>query len=209
MKRTMLAVCVFLIGSYAAWAGTVCPAAGGSNPFPHPPDPTGTGCNVLITINANGTATVTVPDATPYENSEDVLVGVKNNSTGNVSSVALTGTDIFGFDGDGICVYTFVGSSYCNASQTQGTDPGDYQGPNTIFTVTNANSGTVNFSPTIAVGGTSYFSLEGVPTNSIAAVPVIGPSTGGTVTAPALSTWGLLLLTVLLMGLSTRMLKRA
>jgi hypothetical protein len=164
---------------------------------------------VLITINANGSATVTVPDSTPYENSEDVLVGVKNNSTGSVSSLALTGSGIFGFDGDGICIYTFVGSSYCNASQTAGTDPGDYQGPTSTFSSTNGNTGSVNFNPAIGAGGVSYFSLEGVPTNSLAATATIGPGGGGTVAAPALSTWGMLLLTVLLMGLSFRMLKRA
>jgi len=40
-----------------------------------------------------------------------VLVGVVNNSASTVSSLALTGSDIFGFDGDGICTFTFVGSA--------------------------------------------------------------------------------------------------
>lgn len=180
IKKTTLATTLFLLGSCAAWAGSVCPAAGGSNPFPHPPDPSGTGCNVLITINSNGTATVTVPDSTPYESSDDALIGVLNNSSGTVSSLALTGSDIFGFESDGICIYTFVGSGYCSASQKSGTDPGDYAGPSNTFTITNANTGTVNFSPGIGAGGTAYFSLEGVPTASLAPVPTIGPGTGVT-----------------------------
>jgi len=210
MKRTPLALILLLLGSCAAWAGSVCPAASGANSFPHPPDPMGTGCNVLITVNANGTTTITVTDSTPYENSEDVLVGVKNNSSTPVTSLALNGgsaNDIFGFDGDGICTFTFVGSSYCTSAYYQ-SDPGDYAGPNNTLTATNATAGTVNFSPAVAAnGGTSYFSLEGVPSASISAT--VGTGTATTTTVPALSTWGLALLAVLLMGLSVRMLKRA
>jgi hypothetical protein len=206
MKKTTLAAMLLLLGSCAAWGGTVCPAAGGANTFPHPPDPSATGCNVVITVNANGTTTVTVTDATPYELSEDVLVGVVNNSGSTVTSLALTGSDIFGFDGDGICTFTFVGSSYCSGTYYK-TDPGDYAGPTNTFTVTNGNSGTVNFSPGIAPGGgTAYFSLEGVPTVSLGVTVGTGPGSP----VPALSTWGLVLLTVLLMGLSViRLLKRA
>lgn len=131
---------------------------------------------------------------------------MRNNSSGTVSSLALSRSGIFGFEGDGICAFTFVGSGYCSGSYYR-SDPGDYAGPSSTFTVTNANSGTVNFSPGIGPGGTSYFSLEGVPTSSLAPIPTVGPSTG--VSAPALSTWGMLLLTVLLMGLSIRLLKRA
>jgi hypothetical protein len=119
-----------------------------------------------------------------------VLVGVVNNSASTVSSLALTGSDIFGFDGDGICTFTFVGSGYCTASQTAGTDPGDYQGPTSTFAITNANSGTVNFSPAIAAsGGTSYFSLEGAPTASLGVVVGTG---GGTTSTPAPSSITLL-----------------
>jgi hypothetical protein len=138
---------------------------------------------VVITIAANGTPSVQVTDSTPYEESEDVLVGVKNNSTSTVASIGLTGTDIFGFDGDGICTFTFVGSSYCTTAQQNGTDPQDYQGPTSTFTVTNANTGSVNFSPAIAAnGGTAYFSLEGVPTVSLTVTVTTG--TGGTTPTP-------------------------
>lgn len=172
-------------------AGSICPAASGSNPFPHPPDPTATGCNVVITIASNGSVSTAITDSTPYENSEDIIVGVKNNSTSTVGSLALTGSGIFGFDGDGICVYTFTGSSYCTSSQSSGTDPGDYQGPTSTFAnYASGNSGTVVFSPAIAAnGGSSYFSLEGVPSASLG-VTVGGG--GGTPTTPAPSSLMLL-----------------
>ena len=40
----------------------------------------------------------------PFDGSDDTLVGVYNNSGATVSTIGLTATtDIFGFDGDGIC----------------------------------------------------------------------------------------------------------
>ena len=210
MKKLTLILAILALGTTASWAGTVCPAAGGANPFPHAPDPNGTGCNVLITIAVNGTVSITVLDATPYEESEDVLVGVLNNSGVSINSINLTGSGIFGFEGDGICIYTFVGSGYCTALQRGGADPEDYAGPTSTFSnFATANSGTVNFAPGIpANGGKTYFSLEGAPTASITAtVGSTGPS-GGTAGAPALSTWGMMLLVVLLVGLSLRMMKQ-
>lgn len=97
--KTLSRLLILACAAAVAFAQSICPAAGGTSPFPHPPDPTGTGCNVVITIAANGTPSVQVTDSTPYEESEDVLVGVKNNSTSTVASIGLTGTDIFGFDG--------------------------------------------------------------------------------------------------------------
>ncbi len=194
-----------LAGSLTLSAGTICPAGSGANPFPYSPDPTGTGCNAVITIAANGSVSVAVTDSTPYEFGEDVLIGVKNNSSTPVSSIALNGGSggyIFDLDGDGICIYTFVGSSYCSASQQSGTDPQDYYGPTSTFTninQTTLNSGTVNFNPPIPPhGGTTYFSLEGVPSANLSAT-VTG--TGSSVsTAPTLGEWGMILLGALLIG---------
>src|ERR1017187_3742680 len=154
MKTTFLSFALMALGT-CAWAGTVCPAASGGNPFPHAPDAAATGCNVVITINADRSVTVTVPDATPYENSEDVMVGVQNNSSSSVPNIGLTGSGIFGLEGDGICIYTFVGSGYCTVPPYT-SDPGDYYGPNTTFSITNANTGTVNFTAPIPAGGIAY-----------------------------------------------------
>ncbi|HEX3742506.1 MAG TPA: hypothetical protein VHW09_01190 [Bryobacteraceae bacterium] len=205
MKRWTMTLALVAMGSVASWAGSVCPAGNGSNPFPHSPDSTATGCNVVITINSNGSLTVTVPDSTPYEESEDVLVGVVNNSSVQVNSLNLSGSGIFGFDGDGICVYTFVGSGYCTGAYLN--DPLDYAGPTSTFTnFSGGDSGTVNFAPGIVPGGTSYFSLEGVPGNTITGS--VGSSGPVTAAAPAVSTWGLAFLVIGLAGLSFRMMKR-
>lgn len=181
--KTLSRLLILACAATVAFAQAICPGAAGTNNFVHAPDPTNTGCNVLITIAANGTASVSIPDSSPYDGSEDTLIGVKNNSASTVASLSLTGSDIFGFDGDGICTFTFVGSSYCTTAQKAGTDPQDYQGPTSTFTVTNANTGSVNFSPAIAAnGGTSYFSLEGVPTVSLAVT--VTPGSGSTSATP-------------------------
>jgi hypothetical protein len=196
MKRSLLVAAILAWGANAAFAGSICPAGNGANPFPYNPDNSGTGCNVVITISASGAVSVALKDSNPYENSEDVLVGVVNNSPSPVGSLAInggSGNDVFGLDGDGICTFTFVGSSYCTAAQKAGTDPGDYYGPTSSFTNigSGGTSGTVNFSPGVpANGGTTYFSLEGIPTASLGVV--VGSSGGGTSNVPAPSSIALL-----------------
>lgn len=194
MKTVIRSFALVAFAACAAWAGSICPAGNGSRPFPHSPDVNGTGCNVVITINADRTTTVSIKDPQPYENAEDVIVGVLNNSSGNVPSFDLSGNDIFGFEGDGICIYTFVGDSYCSASARAGVDPQDYAGPTTTFVIKDNNTGTVKFNPAVAPnGGSTYFSLEGVPTVNLA-VQVAAPSAGGngpTAGVPALSTYAI------------------
>ncbi len=161
--------------SALAMAGTICPGAPTGTTFTHPPDPTATGCNVVITIAANGSISTAIVDATPYESSEDAIIGVKNNSATPVGSLNLTGAGVFGFEGDGICTFTFSGSGYCAGAFYQ-TDPGDYAGPTSTFAnFASGNSGTVNFNPAVpANGGSTYFSLEGIPTANLAVTT--GPS---------------------------------
>jgi hypothetical protein len=124
-----------------------------------PPVGADTGCGVLITVNPDGSGTVTDdPSQPPYENAEDALVGLQNNAPGAVNSVDLSSsTDIFGFDGDGICS-TFI------SPQPSGCPfgPTEYEGPGTSFSNISADttSGTVNFSPGVGPGGSAYFSLE-------------------------------------------------
>ena len=129
-----------------------------------PPIGADTGCGTLITVNPDGSGTVTSdPSQPPYENVEDTLVGLQNNSTGTVSSIDLSApgpppVDIFGFDGDGICS---VGISPQPAGCPFG--PTEYEGPGTSFSnidTTDFASGTVNFSPVVGPGGSAYWSLE-------------------------------------------------
>jgi hypothetical protein len=133
-----------------------------------------TSCAVLIVLDG-GRVTLVDPSQGPFDGVEDTLIGVQNNSSQPVSSLPLTGVGIFGFDADGLCTalpqpvgcpygpttYEGRGSSTSIAS----TAPGG----GVTFTITNADTGTVNFSPGIPPGGSAYFSLEG-PTSSIAPV---------------------------------------
>jgi hypothetical protein len=212
VKVLSLSFSLLALGTRVAWAGSICPGAPSGNNFPHPPDPNGTGCNVVITINADGSTAVSVKDSTPYENSEDIIVGIQNNSSSTVPALSITsapGNDIFGFDGDGMCIYTFVGSSYCSAAQMAGTDPFDYQGPTSTFTNIGSNglTGTVNFNPAISAGGSTYFSLEGQPSASLVVGVGPGGGSGTPSNVPTLSGWALALLAGLLMGSSLWMMR--
>lgn len=117
-----------------------------------------TTCGIVITLNTGGTATITATGQGPYDGIEDTLVGVVNNSGGTVGSISLSGSNIFGFDFDGICTYTpFTGSGYCSSLPAGSSG---YEGPGTSFTITDANDGSVSFAGGLANGGTAYFSLE-------------------------------------------------
>lgn len=212
MKRFLLVTAVLAWVASSAFAGSVCPSSSGPSGFSHPPDSAATGCNVVVTIAANGSVSTAVTDATPYENSEDVLVGVVNNSSTPVASLNLTGgagNDIFGFDGDGMCTYVFTGNGYCTGSYYL-TDPGDYAGPTSTFTNISGNglAGTVNFSPAVAAsGGTTYFSLEGIPTGGLTAV--VGPSGPSAVPSPSSITLLIVGFAVLLLIQAKRKFARA
>jgi hypothetical protein len=64
-----------------------------------------TGCQYLITINNTTETVLNDPNQGPYEGSDDSLIGVQNNSSAPVSALPLSvpGSELFGFDGDGIC----------------------------------------------------------------------------------------------------------
>ncbi len=138
---------------------------------------TNTGCNTLITFNPDGSISTTIPNPIPFDGIEDNLVGILNNSSLTISSINLTGNNIFGFDGDGLSSY---GLSF---------GPSGYEGPNNTFTIVDANNGTVNFTTPLAPGQNAYFALEEAPTLSLvvspgASVPepftIIGTLVGGT-----------------------------
>ena len=68
-----------------------------------------TGCGSLIIIGSDGSASFTPENGGAFDSSEDVVVGIINDSDALVTSVALSGGDVFGFDGDGICTYAAGG----------------------------------------------------------------------------------------------------
>lgn len=125
------------------------------------------GCNTIITLNAGGTATINITSAAAYDGVEDQLVGVINNSGAAVGGITLSGSDIFGFDGDGAfssaCDFS-GGAPYPCGAATPGDTTG-YAGPGTSFTVVDNDNGTVNFTNPggLANGANIVFSLEEAP----------------------------------------------
>lgn len=161
-----------LAGAVAVIASSAT-AAAAAPLFPQcPPVGSNAGCSQLVVINDKGVATVQVDPAAPpsgYDGVEDTLIGVQNNSSRPISSINLASTTarIFGFDQDGIC----DPSSWPAATTTntppgcpgpQGFGPTGYEGPGTSFSNISSNdaTGTVNFTPALAPGGSAYFGLE-------------------------------------------------
>lgn len=138
-------------------------------------------CEILLVVNPDQTISVLGdPSVGPYDGSDDTLVGILNNSSSAIAAVTVSGTGsgLAGFDGDGICTYStggtnssgFAGDSYCTSQQLDGTDPGDYAGPGTSFTLdpNSQDDVEVDFADNgLAAGGSTYFSLEGALTAAV------------------------------------------
>ena len=120
---------------------TECPAVGADS-----------SCGLLVEITDSGATVYGDPTQGPYDGVEDTLIGVVNDSSRTYGAMALTSsTNLFGFDGDGICAY---GAGSCG--------PTGYEGPNTSFSDISPDytSGVVNFPSGLAPGASTYFSLE-------------------------------------------------
>lgn len=124
------------------------------------------GCNLIITATDNGSGgisyAITAGSLTvPYEFADDQAVGVVNNSSLSISSIPLSGSDIFDFEDDGIQQYL--------SPETCPSGPTTYEGvingtSNCVtFNVTDFDNGSVVFNGGLAAGQTAYFSLEGAP----------------------------------------------
>jgi hypothetical protein len=170
-----LALAALLTGAsaYAATVFTQCPAVGNDT----------NGCELLITVtsvDAGGNATAftvtdSSPDQGPYDGAEDTLIGVMNSTTSVLNALAISSTlDLFGFDGDGACSGAFGTIAGCAGA----TDPSGYAPAGVTFTGISSDltSGTVDFAPGIAAGGSGWFSLEEPLTASEIAPGVPEPS---------------------------------
>ena len=145
----------------------VCPAIGTLG--------AATDCNVEIFYGAGGAVDTITPNPTPYDGSDDNLVGIINNSGATISTLTFNGAgnDLFGFDGDGLQTY----------AAGIGSDPTGYGGETSLgeFTTftgisTDETTGTVVFGASgIPDGGTAYFSLEGPPTAFVPPPPITVP----------------------------------
>jgi hypothetical protein len=175
MRLLILVLAVFATSEGVATAQ--CPAVGAD-----------TNCGVVLTILdiSTGRGTCSARNCVsisnnqgPFDEIEDTLVGVVNNSRIPITSLKLTSTnDIFGFDGDGICgLSPNTGQPYNPLPAGCPFGPTGYEGPGVSFNTTSVNSGTVNFNPPIAPnGGTAYFSLEESLTAATACTSVINNS---------------------------------
>ena len=138
----------------------------------------GGGCNVIITFNFDGSIVTTVPNANPYDGSDDQLVGIVNLSGSAITTIGLSSTTafLFGFDADGACSGSYVlGAANCPHGGVSGSLSlgNDYLGLASSFTPSGAGcpgasckSGNVNFAGAAAIAaltGTSWFSLEAPP----------------------------------------------
>jgi len=182
MKLTHLFLAGGLLTASSVFGAAICPTTSGQGGT----DSSGTGCSLLVTFASGGTATVSTTGLGPYDNSEDVTVGVINNGSTPISSVTLSsssGTDAFGFDGDGIQAFASTNGVTIGTGGATG-----YEGPNSVFDLTGVVGGdgtlVVNFSTAIGAGAGDYFSLEGTPAIG-GGITVGGGGGGGNTPEPA------------------------
>jgi hypothetical protein len=159
-------------------------------------------CGVVITViqtgnapcPAQGCAAVSFTGQGPYDQIEDTLIGVVNNSNLAINSLRLQSSlPAFALDGDGICgTDPNTGLPFVPAPPGCPFGPTTYEGPGVSFSNISADltTGTVNFTPPIPVGGTAYFSLEESLTAATACSTIINnsvpkPAPGGSPTINA------------------------
>ncbi len=131
---------------------TQCPAIGSSP-----------SCEILLVINPDNSVNVLNDSSVgTFDGSDDTLVGIVNNSSAAVKAITVSGpgSDLSGFDVDGICsgsYGTWSGSSGCPYGPT------GYEGPGTSFVTKSSlpDSAEVDFTGGLAPGKSAYFSLEG------------------------------------------------
>jgi hypothetical protein len=152
-------------------------AGGSANSAPCPNINGVTTCNVVITAGPGGSFVTTVPNANPYDGSDDNLVGIVNNSGSTITSLSFIGSGngggLFNFDGDGL---QFYNSAAGGSPDTTGYGGKVSTGQNDYFTNIHTttvfdDSGTVVFGAGgIPDGGSAYFSLESAPSINITPV---------------------------------------
>jgi hypothetical protein len=140
-----------------------------SPPFTEcPPIGASPSCEILLVVNADNSVSVLGdPSVGTFDGSDDTLVGIVNDSATAVNAVTVSGpgSDLSGFDGDGICsgdYGSWNGSAQCPYGPT------GYEGPGTSFVTDPSlpDSAEVDFTGGLAPGASAYFSLEGALTSA-------------------------------------------
>ena len=162
-----------LMMSNQAFAG-ICPTTSGLPAYGGGGAGSATACNMVITFNSNGSISTTFGPQSTYDSIDDALIGIVNNSGHALTSINLSGNNIFGFDGDGVDGYTGTPNLAAGMSSSgfyqyeYGVDQyggSDAYFTNFQFTIINGfyhpDNGTVNFLNSISGnGGEDYFALE-------------------------------------------------
>lgn len=97
------------------------------------------GCNEIITATSPITGSIATVNITPYDGSDDQLVGIVYTGTGTLPSFTVNGPGITGFDGDGAfqtgsgCVTSGTNTNGCLGTTEYGLsatqpNPNDYEG---------------------------------------------------------------------------------
>jgi hypothetical protein len=161
---------------------------------------TGTATDALVGVQNDTTAPVTSLNITGPITFEFDGDGICNNASGAVPKGCQTpsGSTACGAD-DGPCSfspppgepahYTEFGAPTGMPAWPNGDVQNGYEGPTSWYSNIGPspnNSGTVNFSPAVAPGGSTYFGLEAPPKNLLVTTYLTARQTGGGVSAPVL-----------------------
>jgi hypothetical protein len=174
--------CIWAGPAEAAYGSAQSPALSTTPPFTQCPAVyEDASCTDLIVITNSAPQGVILrdPEVGFYEGSDDVLVGVQNESSAPVSSLKLgvpgSGDDTFGFDGDGLCnpggppVPTECPFAPSTTEELLGSGLSNgwgYWGPDAQLTPESSDAGTVTFPEPLQPGQYTYFSLESQPGNA-------------------------------------------
>jgi hypothetical protein len=207
MKFVLYALPALLVAAASAQPFTQCPPStfDGS---------TFSGCDKLVIITSSSSATIAADPTQPVVKGDgDRIVGVQNNSGTSVHAIRLigsasgSGTGAFAFDGSASGETVQVTCPVANPGVT-GYEVGGVTFTNLATTVTACDTGTVNFNPPIAPGGSAYFFLERSPDAVIFVNEPVAPQPGAVPIPPSilLSLTGLALAAIfcLLQGRLTR-----
>ena len=98
-----------------------------------PPVAADAGCQYLITLTNGAPSVQQDPTQPPYENADDSLIGVQNNSSKSVGALPMSAPSaLFGFEADGICnpiISGVPGGPAPGCVPQPGSPPGTVCGP--------------------------------------------------------------------------------